>query len=291
MQSPIAKTVGSMNIAAARVLALLVLFDVPCLRSQSSQATDAQSPLFEVASIKLNTSGSGSSHGSSDPGSYFGTNGRLKDLIREAYSMNGKRLEDSQIVDCPGWAIAKRYDVDAKMDNPTTEAIKKLPEAEQRDQMNRALQALLADRFKLKVKQGATEIPVFALVIAKGGPKLTKTAPMARSGEHIDQRSGGINALATLDTLAQTLGRMRTFSDRPVINQTGLTDRYEMNLHFSSSAAAVLPGPDGDPSVDSSSDSPSIFTALEEQLGLRIESTKAPVYTVTIEQIEEPSPN
>jgi uncharacterized protein (TIGR03435 family) len=287
MRSRESKGTGAANLPTILGISLLTFAGVAFPQAQSSQSAGASPPVFEVASIKLNTSGSGSSHSSSEPGSYLATNVRLKDLLRDAYAANGRRLENSQILNCPDWAAAKRYDVDAKMDDATTDAVKKRSPAEGNAAMNRALQSLLVDRFQLKVTEGTTEIPVYALVIAKGGAQLRKEAPDGPAGENADGTDEGLTFTGTLNGFAQELADMPIFSDRPVINHTGLTERYVIGLRFSPVTYAGLRAAEG----SDSSDLPSIFTALEEQIGLRIDSTKAPMYTITIDHLEEPSPN
>ena len=241
--------------------------------------TDPNSASFEVASIKPNDSdkgGSHYSHFSSGQGRLIATNELLRDFIMDAYAPPGGRLQDNQLIGGPAWISVKRYDIDAKVDDAVRDEWMKLPDDQQSELMRRAERALLADRFKLAVTVEKKDEPVYALVIAKGGPKLTPAKPEDAPENIPKTQPPSIDLIGPLDHLAFALGRMQIFRDKPFINETGLTGRYVVSLHY---------GGTSDP------DGPSIFTALEEQLGLRVESTKAQVDTIAIDSIEEPTPN
>jgi uncharacterized protein (TIGR03435 family) len=142
------------------------------------------------------------------------------------------------------------------------------------------VQALLADRFQLKTHQEIRQLPVYALVVAKGGPNFK---PSEINGTTIDSGRVQLHIAGSDDTisilareLAQTLGRV-------VLNNTGLSGRYDLRLRWTPDDAAP------DPSVPDAP--PDIFTAIQEQLGLKLESTKGPVPVLVIDSVEMPSTN
>ena len=196
-------------------------------------------------------------------------------LIRVAYG-----VEDFQISGAPNWEY-EGYDVKAKVDSATANELQKLSEDQRNLQQQRMLQALLADRFKLALHREPKEVPVYALVIAGNGPKLQKSKPAddyangvkgpdgVPFGPHFmkfgpcERTSQGSSMANVVRTLSQRIGR-------PVLDKTGLTGEYDFALRCS---------PD------------EFFTALQEQLGLKLESTKGPVEVLVIDHVERPSEN
>jgi uncharacterized protein (TIGR03435 family) len=141
------------------------------------------------------------------------------------------------------------------------------------------LQALLADRFKLAAHAEKREMPMFALVIAKGGPRLITTNAIGAlsGGRGRISITGGDDALAVLAfELSWRLGR-------PVIDRTGLNGRYELTLNWTEDD---VPSP-----AANTSGAPSLFTAIQEQLGLKLEATRGPVQVLVIDHAERPSEN
>ena len=231
-----------------------------------------------------------------------------KILIAWAYAGISLPLQDNQLSGGPSWISSERYDIDAKLDDSQVEALEKLPPEQRILQNKLRVQSLLADRFKLVVREETKEIPVYALVIAKNGPKLQETKPgdtypngikgpdgrpsLACCGWETGQLKGQALPMATLVMmLSHQLGRT-------VLDQTGLKGKYDFALKWTpdqSSAGdvhgadGVKPGAESAPPPDSSG--PSIFTAIQEQLGLKLESTKGPVESIVIEHIERPSEN
>jgi uncharacterized protein (TIGR03435 family) len=257
------------------VVATFFTIAILCMRD------DAQTPAvsFDVASIHINnTETDGHHHIISDPAeSHFRTvNLALRDLIQFAYG-----LPDSQILGGPAWLGSVMFDIDAKSDPVVDAELHALPTEQARHEKQLMVQALLADRFELKVHQETRQLPVYALVVTKDGPKfiLSKvdgtTIDTGRARLHIAGSDDTIGILAR--ELAQLLGR-------PVLNQTGLSGRYDLSLRWAPDDVAV--------SASSSPDlPPDIFTAIQEQLGLKLESTKGPVPVLVIDSVEKPSPN
>jgi uncharacterized protein (TIGR03435 family) len=220
----------------------------------------------------------------------------LRDVIMFAYDAKST----SQISGYPDWVSSAVYDIDAKEDETTTAALEKLPMDERIRQVRLMVQALLAERFQLKVSHRMTEIPVYALVIAKGGPKLKPSTapPMGNETPHAGEtpRGGGMfNAGpgelhsngATLDFFASgPLSRVPETDGRVVINKTGLTGNYDFTLKWApdgSGPAGSAPAPDNS--------GPGLFTAIEEQLGLKLVSQKGSVETLVVESVDRPSAN
>jgi uncharacterized protein (TIGR03435 family) len=206
-------------------------------------------------------------------------------LIASAYNVP-IGSENRMIVGAPDWlkseAEAERYDVQAKIEDSLYEAMQKMPPSQQREQVALMEQSLLADRFKLKVHFETREMPVYALVVAKDGPKLTS----AKDGEPhklfiLDSEQGSeVTARGvTLDEFVHS-PLMRT-GKRLVVDQTGLKGTYDFTLKWAPDLAGQ----------ESGTDTPSVFTAIQEQLRLKLVPTKGPIEVIVIDHIERPSEN
>ncbi len=202
----------------------------------------------------------------------------LQNLISIAYG-----VRNFQVSGGPKWIDTNRFDIDARPS--TSDAAESTARAlTSEDQRNAAaaLKSLLTDRFQLRLRRETREQPVFALVVAKGGPKLQEAA---ESGSFIRKiNRGSIKGQATsLQLLALNLSYE---VGSPVIDKTGLTGDYSFDLKWDPGtlSAAQL-------SVASDPDGGSIFTALQEQLGLRLQAEKGPVKVLIVEHAEKPSEN
>ena len=271
-------------------------------RARSQQSPDAAlSYEFEVASIKPNKSGTNMIRLMFTPSGLSGTNVTLAMLIRTAYG-----VEENQISGGPSWLKSDHYDIDAKMDSPTADALHKLAEDQGRLARQHMLQALLADRFKLAVHHDSKELSIYALVVAKNGPKLHEAKPGDTYPNGIKGPDGvgrgGIMRMGRGQLTGQALplsALARLLTDqlgRTVVDKTGLPGNYDFTLQWTpdESQGAMFRGPDtgpqgSAPSADPSG--PSLFTALQEQLGLKLESQKGPVETYVIDHAEKPSEN
>jgi uncharacterized protein (TIGR03435 family) len=250
------------------------------------QDATTQPPAFEVASIKPNKSGSGSSHSGFDDGRFTATNIQLKTLLQyDAYEIPGP-----QILGGPGWLSSERFDIEAKVDDTVANQLKTLG----RDQGNLLrkllVQQLLADRFKLAVHWETKELPVYALVVAKNGPKFRKSKDI-KDGTSISSGNGRYTAQGvTMAKLAQSLTQVLARElGRIIIDKTSIEGKFDLAFTWTpenGSAAMVNTS-----NETSAPPGPSIFTALQEQLGLKLESTRGPVETLVIDHIEEPSAN
>jgi len=262
---------------------------------------------FEAASIKPNNSTS--------PGRRFGvpgdrfiaTNQTLWQLISVAYGAPGplpQSLPSYQISGGPNWIDSDRFDIEAKASGDVVRGT----EGTRRKQL--MLQTLLAERFKLALHHETKEMPVFTLVLArrdqKLGPKLRRSDvdcaallaarrssnPPVFVPAYLDPCSSGVSLVGVLGGGAMTMKDL-SFSlsrllDRVVLDRTGLTGVFSVEVQFATEGLTGLPAPP--PGVERPpSEGPSIFTAVEEQLGLKLESTKVPVDVLVIDHAEKPT--
>jgi uncharacterized protein (TIGR03435 family) len=258
--------------------------------ARAQSAPGAPLPSFEVASIKINHTGSGSSHWDSNQSRLVATNLGVKTLIVWAYD-----IQPSQLSGGPGWINTVRFDINAKVDDALVEKFKKKPE-EQRKQWDLMLQSLLAERFNLKVTHSAKELPIYALVVAKSGVKFQESEPGQQDSIRSSSHGGGPVEMevkgVTMATLAQNLSRQL---DRSVFDRTGLRGKYDFKLQYwqDQNQGAMYKASDSGPGAASASppdsSGPTIFTAIQEQLGLKLEATKGPVETIVIEHIDMPT--
>lgn len=242
---------------------------------QSQMAANAHFT-YDVISIRPSKANEGMSLQPSSDGILI-PNTTLLQLIFNAYNVNGTSniSKDYQVSGLPGWALSSRFNVEAKMDMNTMVALQRLPPKEQWRQRQFMLQALLEDRFKLKIRHGTKELPIYALVFAKGGFKL-KESQATRMGGMAGEGRINFTALSIDDFTFTLSGDV----DRVVVNKTGLKGKYDIALRWT---------PD---EMQSTTDSgPSIFTALQEQLGLKLEPTRGPVNILVIDHVEKPSAN
>src|ERR1700691_71762 len=302
------------HLQTARVTAVagtiaLGLIPAPQSRAQSPTATSTAPPAFDVASIKPNKGGMGIMI-RMEKGRFVANNITVKFLLQEAY-----HVKDSQISGAPGWTDTEHYDIEAKLDDSSPDAGPKLSPDQQGVQTRLMLQSLLADRFKLTLHHETKELPIYALVVTKTGPKLHESAhepaaapddaappvPLAPNGpqpRHSVRMMGrgdlSINA-ENLDMCAEVLSRQLGLL---VVNKTGLKGDYDFALKWTpdESQGQMFGGPGGGPggpprdaAPPPDASGPSIFAALQEQLGLKLESQKGPVDTLAIDHNERPS--
>ncbi len=239
-------------------------------------AADA-TPSFEVATIKP-----------SDPsvqGDWFRVNGRnftthnisLSGLIKFAYGVHGK-----QILNGPDWMEQDKYDIAA------------VPDAEGQPndkQWKGMLQKLIAERFKMKFHTDQRELAVFAVTVAKDGPKnmAENTGGGTLPGMFFRGTPGGIMLPANNATMENFAGLLQeVVLDKPVVDQTGLKGRYDFTLKWAPDESQF----DGHMHPNDAPDAPpNLFTAVQEQIGLKIDSTKAKVDVMVVDHVEKPTAN
>ncbi len=255
------------------------------------------SPTFEVASIKPNKSGELLIGMSALPNGRVNiTNTTVKALIRTAY-----RLQEFQVVGGPDWLPSERYDVVAKAEgNPD------------REHLERLLQGLLAERFKLSVHRDTKDLPIYALTAAKRdgtlGPQLQKSSIDCAAVRNGPPRPSGTlasnggrpvcgmrglpgNFIAGGIPLALFATSISTVVNRTVVDRTGLAGDFDIDLRYTPDQMPqlplALPGGATLPPIDPNG--PSIFTAVQEQLGLKLESTRGPVEVLVIDNVDHPT--
>lgn len=242
-------------------------------------AADAK-PEFEVSTIKPSKPEARFSLLVNRSGMMNTTDTSLADLIKFAYDLHEKQIEGG-----PKWMDTDKFDVTGK---PDTEG---LPNP---TQLKIMVQKMLADRFQLSFHREKKELAVYAITIAKGGPKLKPTELTGNLPGYGRQPSGMIVRNSTITQRAAILGANTLATlDRPVVDQTGLGDkRWDFTLKFTRDAAVGGTGTDGQPAAPGDPDAPpDLFTALQQQLGLKLESTKAPVDVLVVDRAEKPTAN
>ncbi len=269
----------------------------PSGAAATSATADVKVPVFDVVSIKPNKSGSGMVRVMFKPDGYSATNISLKMLILGAYG-----IKEDQLLGLPNWADSARYDIDAKVAGPDVAELQKL----KNDQRRLLLQPLLADRFKLTAHNETKILPIYELVVAKNGFKLKEATPgdtyangikgpdgVSRGGMMM-MRPGQLTAQAVpMSSLVNMLSQQL---HRTVVDKTELTGKYDIALQWTQDDGSdpMFKGTDGGPSkAEPAPDpsGPSIFTAVQEQLGLRLQSAKGPVETLVVDHVEMPSEN
>jgi uncharacterized protein (TIGR03435 family) len=279
-----------------RAMAVATLLLSPC---HAFAQTPAPRPEFEVASIKLNkTADRRVMIRPSAGGRLTATNVPLQMLITIAY-----RLKDFQLSGAPPWLASERYDIEAKAEgNPPF------------NQMLPMLQTLLEDRLQLKFHHETKEMSVYALVVAKAGklhasegecgPRPDGPPPLPEPGKPLPNPCGGFfifpgRLTGQKSDIGQFVDILSRFTGRIVVNKTNLTGKFDFNLEYTPEPGQ-MPGPPPPPlpgggpapalpPVDPNG--PSLFTALQEQLGLKLESQKSPVEIMVVDHVERPSDN
>ena len=267
---------------------LSLVYGAALVAQEPATPSAVPGPAFEVASIKPNKSSSGSMSVGYPAGNRFVmVNGPVSSLVRSAYPS-----DTSELVGAPGWVETERYDVTALAGREATT-----------DELREMLRTLLASRLKLVVHYETQERPVYALRLARPdgsfGPQLRKSEidcdaiyAAERANKPLEVRApangaplcgmsaGGGVVRSGGTSLAVLMGNIRGAAGRVVVDKTGLTGNYEFTLRWDAR-------PPGSPPTDD--DRPSVFTALQEQLGLKLEPDRAPLRVLIVDRIEKPT--
>jgi len=264
--------------------------------AQVTRASDQKPPAFEVTSVKPNRSGSRQVNMNALPGGRFvATNVSLQVLISSAYGLPENRLVlPAAWIGGGDYLASEHFDIQAKATADLAP-----------DQIAPALRQLLADRFKVVVRHETRELPVYALVLDRSdgrlGPRIHEseidcTDPSQFTARNVDGTSkcgfqsssrGQVKGRHTLSVLTRLLSSV-VADHRPVEDRTGLRGTFDIELEWSPEVPAPLDAP---PAPPANPDAPSLFTAVREQLGLRLESTKLPVDVLVIDHAEKPTPD
>jgi uncharacterized protein (TIGR03435 family) len=232
------------------------------------QASPEPGASFEVATIKFHP---GPITFSADPivrgRTVTGTASTLLDMVTTAY---GVRYD--QVSGGANWVISDHYDLTAKSEGEGTLT---------KEQAHQMLQTLLANRFQLRVHRETREVASYALVVAKNGHKLKESTADAPGKSFVRGNGVSLHMEATRGTMEGLASQLSHTAGRPVVDRTGLTGYYAFTFDWTPANGAP----------ESDSDTPSMFTAIQEQLGLKLEPTKAPREILVIDHAEKPSEN
>ena len=235
---------------------------------------------YEVSSIKPNSDSDVSYRFRIEPdGTLYATGITLRRLMMTAYNVQGFRF-----IGGPRWMCAERWDVQAKPG----------PAALNTKEIRPMLRALLEDRFQLRVHSETRSMPIYELKVAPKGPKLHRVED---SNTKLDIRTGNGLIRFTKATVSTFASQLSYALDRPVLDKTGISGEFSFALEWT-----PFPGEDGGPTTSglppgaaeqlaSSPGGPSIFTAIEEQLGLRLKSGRGPVEVLVIDSAQTPTAN
>jgi bla regulator protein BlaR1 len=229
-------------------------------------------PEFDVSTIKPNNTGSGSIRISVNDGLLQATNVQMKGMLELAFDVR----QDS-IFGLPHSVEASHYDIVAKVVDADPKVLEKLT----REQRGDMVRHLLKDRFKLKWHREIRTLPVLELVAMKSGSKLT---PSTSQSDDTNMNTSNSTLTAThvsMDDLARFLANQ---THNPVVDKTGLAGKYDLQLKWRREEQSAQSGATDDPL-------PTLYTAIQEQLGLKLESGKGPVNVLVIDHIEEPTEN
>jgi uncharacterized protein (TIGR03435 family) len=276
----------TMSTTISYLLAAFLIGIVPATAQVNTQAPPKQmaadaDPSFEVATIKPNHSGDPMVQEISEKGHYFGTrNSSLQDLIEFAYNIQSK-----QIVGGSDWMDKDRYDISAI---PNQDGVPSLL------QTRVMVQKLLSSRFKLAFHHSQLELSAFVLSVSRNGSKLT---PTQQSGpvpvNSLEPGPSGWTLTMRNASIADLAGFLQmTVLNRPVIDQTGVSGRFDLSITFTpddSQFHGNPPPPQKGTSADTAA--PALLQAVQLQLGLKLELKKALVESFAIDHVEKPSPN
>jgi len=232
-----------------------------------SQTASISQPLFEVASVKRSNPAPARGDGlfaaipvgiDTAPGKLTAQNETLRNLISAAYGVRAYQISG------PDWLNSERYDIVAKAAKPVGD-----------DQLRQMLQPLLAERFRLTLHRDQKEFTVYVLAVDKSGPKITKSKDEGDSNVNM----GGRRLTAQRTSLPQFANLLSLHTDRPVVDRTGLVGNFDIALSWAPDALAGTPDPSGP--------MPAIFTAVREQLGLKLQTSKEPLEVLVIDHAEK----
>jgi uncharacterized protein (TIGR03435 family) len=294
--------------ATARVAAAAALLISAAPARAQSQSASTASPKreYEIISIKptdpANRAGRSGLLYTAD--GLTGHNVGVMALVRAAYE-----VENFQISGAPKWFDSEHYEIEAKMDAATADEVRKLGPEKSQTLRQQMMQALLADRFNFTAHQETKDVPIYSMVIAKGGSKLQEPKPDETYAKGIkgpdgqpfkdaiffSGRSPQITMMAQAASTSSLASVLAGRLGRPVIDKTGLTAKYDFSFPFApdevQSTSVPSGSPSGLPTTAPDSNLPTLMVAIEEHLGLKLESGKGPAALIVIDRVEKPSGN
>ena len=261
----------------------------PSAPASAATAPVTKLPAYDVISVKVNNSASHSMMLNFTPDGMRASNLPVQFLLLDSFAINA-----DQLINAPGWAKSISYDIEAKVAPEDVPALKTL----NREQREAMILDLLKQRFQLAYHRETRTLPEYNLVIAKGGPKLEE---FKQTTDENGKPRGGRMMMSGSSVTAEGMdipGFARLLANRvghPVVDKTGLTGKYSFKLNWANEPHdGERPGGlSHDAGPDSASapgdNGPSIFTALQEQLGLKLEAEKGPVDVIVIDHLEQPA--
>jgi len=284
-------------LAAAAILAVAapitagVLHARPNRGPSQAQTTITTAPTYATVSIAPNKSGGGSVTLMFGPDEFISKNASLQQVIRAAYG-----VEDDRISGAPDWLSSEKYDVEAKEGSSEVDDPRKITLDQSVSEQKHMLQALLADRLKLALHRETRELTVYALVIAKNGPKLQESEPgdtyrNAHKGPDRVSRPGGIHfegqkLIAQGVPVGAVLFHLSRQLHRTVLDETALSGTYDFTLRLPDGVPLGIDNP-----APPESYGPAVSTAIDQQLGLKLERKKVPLEVLVIDRVEKPLRN
>jgi uncharacterized protein (TIGR03435 family) len=278
-------------LAAAGCLA--VGWTAPALSQSAPPDLDANAkiPKFAVSWVKPTGVKDGRWRLSPTSNGWSALDVSVLQMIKEAYAID----QDSRILGAPPWLSTQKFDFEAKIDDADIAAFQAL----HYDQHRVMLQRFLADRFSLASHFETRELPTYVLSVAKDGPRLHESAsdpndPLLKRGMGGLIRKSNEHQLAVEKGTMPSLARLLTLIvGYTVVDQTGLTGRYDYELDWAPDQEETISAADSAPASPAAAPpvGPSIFAAVKDQLGLKLEPHKGPVQVVVIDRVSQPSPN
>ncbi len=259
----------------------------------AGSSSEAKTPSYEIVSIRPNKSDALMNEDEPADG-FIAKAITLHQLVAIAYAGTPFSLIDTQIEGEPSWLRSEKFDVTAKVDDSEIAALKKVEDGDGIAAFVQALaqgvptvrmrmlQELLADRFKLKVHYVTKELPVYNVVMAKGGAKVKKSSETDSKKGDLGFSDGKIKGKSVPLSLLPVMFSFVREVGRPVIDRTGLEGLYDLELKWT---------PEGHVGELPADAPPGLFTAIQEQMGLKLEAAKGPVKVLVIDHVERPSAN
>lgn len=272
-----ARHIFPLVVAAISALAV-ALPQVPAnAQTVSPGSSHVTSPQFEVAAIKPAKPGDGNHNWNDSTDQVSIENYTLRRLISVAYGLKS----ELQVIGGSRWVDTQPFDLVAKIEAADVANMRKMDNRARHQERNRMLQALLADRFGLKVSRAERKLPVYALMVTKSGAKVLLSKIQQSHSSELSTYNGRMIATnVSMDDLAHDLGIFDEVHDRVVVNRTGLSGTYDFKMNFTRDDGAGIP---------QDAKYPGLFTALKEQLGLELKPQKAPVEVIVVESATEPA--
>jgi uncharacterized protein (TIGR03435 family) len=249
--------------------------------AQETKAASVDVPPFDVISVKPNKNANAISRARLDADGLAAENVTVHMLLLESYQLN-----DDQVVGEPAWAKTDRFDIQAKVAGPDVARLAKLSTKDRRSMFRQ----VLAEEFHLTTHIETRQLPVYVVTVAKGGPKFKQHVPDPTHPGR-ENGSGWFNwgrgrLVAQGPTMAYFLFALSLELRHTFVDKTGLTGNYDFSLEWTPDDMATASQADNAGAQHDSG--PSIFTAIQEQLGLRLESTKGPVQVLVIDHVARP---